>query len=708
MKSIKLYIFICTAALVITGCSGDNSIKPGTYGVDISIAIPATKWVVAHPNIARVQIVAYNSGSTQVGSGELTESGTSWTGKITVSETGPIDFSVKAYNTDRNLLYVDGGDNIVNVIDGSNSLTVALQSAMAGRWYVRLDDAAEPDEIQWILNQTDTTVNTVFGPEMISEVMNINGDTFDFSREFYGDGINITFSGTGTISGDLVIGTYKMYESANSSNVFFDSSITMRRASSSATVADVFAVPEGAITVDGNIADWEAIPAMITDPADDCADIFGGEDLLEVKTAVDASGTTMYVLAKTDGPVSRKTSYQIAFKDYEKNVSFTWAQPGTRFGLSVNYADIAEGLLANTTYYFGISVDGTASQQIPVVIPGTQQTYKQLAVIINNALVAANPGTNGASARLTNDDGTTDIAVYSELFTTAASISVSAGSTNDIFSALGLTVPTGTSTTSGWYVNGYDDNNSCSIYHLNGTGADSGDYVEFSFDLSSVGLPYPQDQCTTTFYTRPYTWHSGYDKSGMFGYVSLPKSWNPLFSDNFDRETGLGANWTVGSGSAGIVSGELVIASGAAGQVGYNTLVDQADDPYTKITYKITGSAAASYTNGAGAAARFNTGTGTGYYVTITDSYAVIGRNMPAPQTLTYTAFTPTAGTTYICEFIINGSALTFDIKDSNMNLIKSISVNDSTYSAGVVGLFRKSTTPDTLSFNDFKVESYK
>lgn len=549
MKSIKLQIFIFAAALIITGCS-DNSPEnisqiKGAYGVEVSAEIPAAKGVLMSDDaVAVVEVNAYNTSGLFVGGGSLTKNGTtSWRGTISISETGTIRFTARAYNSLWGNLYIESGTPTTVVTTGLSHIAITLAAVsstpitdLTGTWDLELSFPWGKEPFYCILSQSGSVITQIFGGFNNTESLSfsVSGTEFSFTAHYFYDAVDddeddhFTIAGSGKLtggesveSGIYTLTTYSIADTDHTMpSVLLSDLFTMKRISRS-TAIPVYTVPTVAgITIDGNVTDWP-MKTMITDPAGDASHT--GADVEWVKTAVNSDGTRMSVLAKINGNVNPSIEYSIEFSDFsnfDKEVACNWKPAGKYFGLGtkmISRTGTATALLINTTYYFGVSVNGATAVQIPVAIHNSQVTYEELAAIIDTALTAA-----GASAVIPSNIAPPDIIIYSDLFDTAALITLSAGTTNDIFTALGLSVPAGTGTSS-WTVSGHDYNLTSQINGLNGIAASSGEYIEFSFNVSPLGLP---TQSLVGFKTLYGIWYTGLyssdDDSDFFGYVSLP------------------------------------------------------------------------------------------------------------------------------------------------------------------------------------------
>lgn len=261
-------------------------------------------------------------------------------------------------------------------------------------------------------------------------------------------------------------------------------------------------------------------------------------------------------------------------------------------------------------------------------------------------------------------------------------------------------------------VDGWDEDLGGIITGLNGTGAVIGNYIEFSFDLLPLNLTF---QTVPTFTTGRDTIEDGWVEddnadTSVHDYASVGKAWKTLFNDNFQREDSatLGTGWLALYGSVSILDNELAIASGTSAAVGYGTVVS---DSCVRISYVIRGSIATAYSGGAGAGARYNPETQSGYLAFINETHSdayitKIVSNVMTPIS-TEKSFTPEAEASYFCEFILNGSTLTYTIKDGDGVVLNTMSAADTDYTGGLTGIFKNSLT-GTLYIDDFKIESYK
>lgn len=724
MKSIKLQVFIYAAALIITGCSGNspvnkNQAKDG-YSVEVSTEIPAAKGL-SDGEVTSVEINAFNGSGTWVGGGSLTRNNTTnWKGTISVSESGLITFNASAYNATGGNIY-NGTGSLTLPADGFQ-LTISVASVsgaaitdLSGTWDISLIYSDGQWDSKLILTDDGNTVSATYGElALYAESISITKTktTISFNIHFFINGeVHFTLTGTGTINAGESIEFGKFYETdydsltdtANHINStrdplaatdFYD--FRMKRISTSTKIPS-YIVPPASITGTCNLTEWSEVPIMFTDATGDNAE--SGTDIQWIKTAVNAYGTKMSVLAKINGDLFPHREYLLEFPYAEKEITF-YTVPATIFFVLANTSMTSTITLPAATYYFGITKTdgtGTTTTQIPVPLSGTI-TYNDLVSSINLALDNT-PDLNLTAMSFTL--GTTSLLFITADLMSTTSIQLSAGTAGtDLFTTgLGLTVvPTDPCYSS----LAFKSNNN--VY---ATGAYNGQYLEISFDLLQLNL---------SSVISDLVFKSGLrgaddpdDNAVFFGHVILPKGWVTVFEDDFNRTTGLGSDWITSFGSISILDNELEITNGADyfGMVYYKNPVA---DPIIKISYKIRGSALTSYP--AGAFARVNENA-EGYYASLNGSGYTIEKQYLADEeiktiNLLSDSYSMEADANYKCEFMFNNDNPGFSITASNgTGKGTGTSVTDSDFTTGIIGLFH-GYTADPIYIDDFKIQSYE
>lgn len=215
--------------------------------------------------------------------------------------------------------------------------------------------------------------------------------------------------------------------------------------------------------------------------------------------------------------------------------------------------------------------------------------------------------------------------------------------------------------------------------------------------------------------------------------ATLNASWHTVFFDNFNRadSSNIGDDWTVIRDGMKIDGNRLYSAKPSVDVDDPGLIITSQtySDSVMRITVKMTTSdkivdplhASGSDTNKSIIYARANIdavtlSNSTFYGATIRtsddeeDKEIYIGT---MAGRLAEDTFEQTVNTTYEYEFTINGSSLTFILKDNSGIALKTLTSTDSTYTSGNVGLYGGSWDATTgaaipVYFDDFKIEVYK
>lgn len=225
---------------------------------------------------------------------------------------------------------------------------------------------------------------------------------------------------------------------------------------------------------------------------------------------------------------------------------------------------------------------------------------------------------------------------------------------------------------------------------------------------------------------------SGLDEACV---ATVNASWHTVFEDNFNRvdSATLGSDWEVINPGMKIEGNRLYSAmtSYASQDPGMIMTTKSYNQNIIRTTVKMTTSdkivdpTGASDTNKSILLARYNydsitPANSTGYCATVrtkgdlTVKVLYIERNdsLDLPP-IDEEVFEQTVNTTYLYDFTLNGSDLTFILKDSSGTALKTLTASDSNYTTGRVGLYGGSwdKTEDVaipVYFDDLKIEEYK
>lgn len=172
---------------------------------------------------------------------------------------------------------------------------------VSGIYNVTFTENGVPSEIGvWILKQTGYDVAVLWGE---AGPMTVSGSNLII--DWKGDGL--TVNGILAISGETIYGPVTWDEGGEITNF----NLEMTRTSTSATVP-LFYIPEASITVDGIYTDWDSVATYVTDAPNDATG-GTGTDIQSVKIA--RGGSNVYLLIKTDEPLSTDYKYELAIHD---------------------------------------------------------------------------------------------------------------------------------------------------------------------------------------------------------------------------------------------------------------------------------------------------------------------------------------------------------------------------------------------------------
>ncbi len=190
---------------------------------------------------------------------------------------------------------------------------------------------------------------------------------------------------------------------------------------------------------------------------------------------------------------------------------------------------------------------------------------------------------------------------------------------------------------------------------------------------------------------------------------SACSAFSTVISDDFNRgnSTGLGGNWTMDYGTSGATMNVSSNAGAAIrGSNNANAYYNQPmSDSCIRLSAKTTIPAAGTRRE-LFLFARTDGTANNGYGAGADESNLIIYRFASGSSAMMVnSAGGLNLSTPYGIEFLLNGSALTLNLKDGSGSLIKSINTTDTTYSAGKPGIRAGSSSPNIQTFDDFKVE---
>ena len=143
MKKIRWAMTVVLLLTILAGCDLSTPLSDGgSVSGDVELAgLPmaaaaGSKILTGNGTVSWVKIRVTNSSGTQVGYGTLTQSGDSWAGGISVSETGTLTFTASAGATvdSADRVYYSGNTN--STVSGSGftvTIAAAAPSASGGR-----------------------------------------------------------------------------------------------------------------------------------------------------------------------------------------------------------------------------------------------------------------------------------------------------------------------------------------------------------------------------------------------------------------------------------------------------------------------------------------------------------------------------------------------------------------------------------------------
>ena len=186
-------------------------------------------------------------------------------------------------------------------------------------------------------------------------------------------------------------------------------------------------------------------------------------------------------------------------------------------------------------------------------------------------------------------------------------------------------------------------------------------------------------------------------------------SWITVFEDNFNRsDSDLGSNYNlkIESGTTFQIESQEVKyyneSSGTGGDCAFYT--GFINNPNTRLSIRFTTGSDLNFDPIALNARSFDSSGITGYCLALIPSMLIIAKDdgiFLNTQSLSSIA----TNTTYILEFIIEGSSLTGYIKTTGGDIIAEISTSDSTSSSGYMGFSTEGSIGTTVYFDDFKIE---
>ena len=140
-KHYKYFFLLSLGFLTMLACStpiqnfdstSDNGSRVASIPISVKVSLPpsslsssASRGLIADSSVFSVAISVY-SGTTLVGSGNLTKGTTDWNGKISVSQSGLLTFDANAENSSSQILWF--GTNNFNITGSGNSVSLTLSS----------------------------------------------------------------------------------------------------------------------------------------------------------------------------------------------------------------------------------------------------------------------------------------------------------------------------------------------------------------------------------------------------------------------------------------------------------------------------------------------------------------------------------------------------------------------------------------------------
>lgn len=194
-------------------------------------------------------------------------------------------------------------------------------------------------------------------------------------------------------------------------------------------------------------------------------------------------------------------------------------------------------------------------------------------------------------------------------------------------------------------------------------------------------------------------------------------TWQNVFTDTFTRsdtvDKNIGSNWTAQISVIKILSNELYCSKAVSpsDDMGTALYTQSITDNKIRITTKFRTN---SYSkNQSFIWARSDISLSNAYVgcVDNTGKCAIYKVSGGVPAMLSSTPYTLLTNTTYIFEFVLDGSSLTFNVKNATGDtIIETVTTTDSSYTTGYAGLMggEKNEVEQPIYFSSFKIEAYK